>query len=95
MRLIDADNLELVRAHLIYENGKEGMGYTTVCFGSVIRNAPTIDAEPVRHGHWIVMDEGITRFQCSACGVKNHRTRWDYCTHCGAKMDGGNENAAD
>lgn len=50
---------------------------------------PEIDAVPVVHGEWIVMDEGITRFQCSACGAKNHRTRWDYCPHCGAKMDGG------
>lgn len=48
---------------------------------------------PVRHGHWIT--DGSNRHECSEC----HKTRWvwgvvkmEYCEHCGAKMDGGNDN---
>lgn len=92
MRPIDADALmkQLVRAHLTYENGEEGLGYTTVCFGSVIRNAPTIDAEPVRHGHWI--DDGVwdVCFVCGRAFLKVHlngNPTFNYCPNCGAKTD--------
>lgn len=53
MRLIDADEIEkqFVRAHLTYVNGEENFGYTTLVFGSVIKNAPTIDAVPVVRCH--------------------------------------------
>lgn len=50
---------------------------------------------PVRHGHWI--KDGNNRYECSEC----HKTKWcygdikmEYCEHCGAKMDGG-ENHGD
>ena len=55
-------------------------------------NVPPVDAEPVKHGHW---KEDST---CSVCGKKaikkiifSGETLWedkyDYCPHCGAKMD--------
>ena len=58
-------------------------------------NAPTVDAEPVRHGKWI--DEGQYAdflphhaWRCSECGehVIEIDTPWyRYCPSCGSKMD--------
>lgn len=48
-----------------------------------IDDAPTVDAEPVRHGYWEVDEDG--NIKCSECG---HRGVGDnYCERCGAKMD--------
>ncbi|MBR3795759.1 MAG: hypothetical protein IKK34_06995 [Clostridia bacterium] len=55
----------------------------------IMEEAPAVDAEPVRHGRWIRMDDTFARWQCSACGAKNHSVCWTYCPSCGAKMDGG------
>lgn len=85
MRLIDANELEkqLVRAHLIYENGEESLGYTTLCFGSVIRNTPTVEAEPIRHGHWIA----VSSFDAfggdeEAWIAHGNPTAYHYCSEC-------------
>lgn len=65
-----------------------------------IIEAPTIDAEPVRHGHWkdkrryeigpSVDDDGWVELQelCSACNMWVI-TDWrspEYCSKCGAQM---------
>lgn len=55
-----------------------------------INEAPAVEAEPVRHGHWDDSFDGITPY-CSVCGMSHNcinRTP-DYCPHCGAKMEGG------
>lgn len=44
--------------------------------------APTIDAEPVRRGRWIVDEDGNVK--CSVCG--NGSSNDNFCEHCGAKM---------
>ena len=54
-----------------------------------ITDAPTIDAEPVRHGRWVYDDE-ITELQgCSACGEFDKRMAEPpiRCPKCNAKMD--------
>ena len=60
-----------------------------------ILDQPTIEAEPVRHGYWILKDsgEGLRRV-CSRCGNES-KQETPFCAHCGARMDGGtkNENA--
>ena len=59
-----------------------------------LENAPTVDAVPVVHGHWIVIENDQNtddryKMQCSVCG----ETLWSiepeelYCCKCGAKMD--------
>lgn len=61
----------------------------------VIANAPIIEAEPVRHGHWTNIKISVTgnsSAECSLCGTVVHDTfadvdRLNYCPHCGAKMD--------
>ena len=61
-------------------------------------NAPTVDAEPVRHGHWngIEMDSrGYTDiFECSECKCYVRTPfmmkvmEYDFCPSCGADMRG-------
>ena len=62
-----------------------------------LKKAPTIEATPVVHAHWVTEQEAeeINRYDltycCSACG----HCDWDctesegfeYCPNCGAKMD--------
>ena len=61
-----------------------------------LENAPTVEAEPVRHGHWNEAKDGT--LWCSVCtstgpydedswGYVIHAPHYDYCPHCGAKMD--------
>ena len=62
-------------------------------FRKKIDDAPGVDAEPVRHGKWI-LNKHYGDYECSACGEGDFRV-WDfkehnmnYCPNCGAKMDG-------
>lgn len=62
---------------------------------SRIKEAPTIDAEPVRHGHWIIRGGDMW---CSECGYEDVTENgepedYHYCPHCGTKMDGGDSDA--
>ena len=87
----------------------EGMSFTDMGEGidlamERVKDAPAIDAEPVRHGRWIDMQEddateGVWR--CSVCGFDGYfdimtpkECGENYCHNCGAKMDG-DDNEAD
>ena len=60
-----------------------------------VRNAPTIEAEPVRYGRWIVRGQDI---YCSECNDESLYNPFgaskfsDFCPNCGARMDGGADN---
>lgn len=107
MRLIDADDLrdKLVVLAKRLAKSYPCMDYGELVKGviDVIDKSPTVDAEPVRHGQWVemyqeeVMFEGV--YKCSHCGEMYSFTdgtpednKYNYCPHCGAKMDGGAEN---
>ena len=88
MRLIDADEL----VEKAYWHGEhptvdhlfaEGVDAVDV---SDIDNAPTIEAEPVRHGRWERTSDGAAR--CTACKRKMNPSQYGYafCGLCGAKM---------
>ena len=91
-RLIDADALKeyIDCGHL--RNPCE------VCFSeldvvNLIDAQPTIDAEPVRHGKWIEVEDSMIRCRCSVCGWESHLYEDDvygmpYCPNCGAYMRG-------
>lgn len=68
-------------------------------FAESVEEANTIEAEPVRHGRWIEDGEicGIDKYKCSLCGgeVGGLLDNTKYCCFCGAKMDGGVDNATD
>lgn len=55
---------------------------------------PAADVAPVVHGHFVHdgprFAGGVDWWHCSSCGrlVSGVETRFDYCPHCGAKMDG-------
>ena len=95
MRLIDADALNYVRVRIAHDDGTIG-GYNAVVPSSEIKNAPTVDAVPVIHGHWIYgNDFHWYTASCNKCGyqrrtdIKADRwNQWNYCPNCGAKMDG-------
>lgn len=53
-----------------------------------IRNAPAADVAEVRHGRWILHEDGV--FTCSECGNAESNDSY-YCRLCGAKMDGAAE----
>lgn len=54
-----------------------------------IAEKPAADVAPVRHGHWIECNYGLT-FECSECKYPTEYNLTDYCPNCGAKMDGEN-----
>ena len=65
-----------------------------------IDKMPAVDAVEVVHGEWIRNeDDECYWYTCSECAEYPMRDRWgeekltDYCPHCGAKMDGGNDGA--
>ena len=65
----------------------------------IICESPIIDAEPARHGRWVKSGYacGESEWTCTICGNKEWRTstsRLKFCPFCGAKMDGGEQNAA-
>ena len=96
MRLGDID---AVTEKLLHDSFCSWHDFNTVMHA--LDEAPTIDAVPVKHGRWI--DKGLD-LVCSACGIRYsdelpYMSRlstpgsWDmegfeYCPHCGAKMDG-------
>ncbi len=95
-RLINADALEAEMYHKSFEvdDGRNvwnsGLWIRYKIFEEAIRDAPTVDADPVRHGKWI---DG----HCSLCGcdapayiedwkwIKDMNAK--YCPMCGARMD--------
>lgn len=60
---------------------------------------PAADVAPVVHGSFIHIGPrfagGVDWWNCSICGslVSGVETQFRYCPHCGAKMDGGVEDA--
>lgn len=56
-----------------------------------LQDAPAVDAVPVRRGKWIFNDDWW-EFRCSVCqGAIGNIKKYKFCPHCGAKMDGGND----
>lgn len=108
MRLIDADALNAEMYHKSFEvdDGRNvwnsGLWIRYKIFEEAIRDAPTVDAVPVRNGKWKWLSCTYDRapkekeYECSKC---HHKTivhgddmPWEkYCPNCGAKMDGREE----
>lgn len=67
-----------------------------------IWKAPAADVAPVVHGRWLHTDlayHWTSLDECSVCGYhdekRQHLGNYSYCPNCGAKMDGGDSDAAD
>ena len=106
-RLIDADALmeDLKQEHdwliklyegLQFYDDKRQCSAEIAAFNEIImriKKAPTIEAEPVRHGEWID-GQPYTNSHWRVCSVCHKSADHpagghEYCGHCGAKMDGG------
>lgn len=81
MRLIDAD--ALIKA-------VEGNPFVTESVKSYVRmsvrKASTIEAEPVKRGHWI-WEKAVLAYTCSLCHHFTYDGQPNYCPNCGARMD--------
>lgn len=103
MRPIDADALtdDILKSAVMIDDTGIQTGYEIAI--ELIKRQPTIDAEPVRHGKWIIRDNpdtGWYRVTCSECGedvtanapcigfFPNAKVIWNYCPECGADMRG-------
>lgn len=93
MRLIDADHAEKVFSELMNLPhdycGPSDIKISIDAVFSVLGQVP--DADPVKHGRWILDEnEKIPLYQiktCSLCGCRVNGTQFNFCPHCGAKMD--------
>lgn len=103
MRLIDADELKELICQNVYPvqdafNSRDYGMFWTGGIEKAIDEAPTIDAEPDRCGHWVKSQDGI---RCSECGhspinriVFRGEQIWEidadkelrYCPKCGTQM---------
>ena len=98
-RLIDADSIKSAKYHdlpytHIHPVGVDVQAYEmgwNDALDAAIESAPSVDAEPVRHGHWI--NDFSSPLKCSSCGIVSKaneftlRTDFKFCPYCGAKMD--------
>lgn len=75
-------------------------------FAEYLDEIPAADVTEVRHGRWEGTADGYAdgelvydMWACSECGFDadgaEEKPEWKYCPNCGAKMDGGGEDAAD
>lgn len=102
MRLIDADALMREFAGFVRKSNNSDFADVPTWNDAVslLDSAPTIEAEPLRHGEWTRAGEPpLYIIECSECrqlffhhaGLSLSK----YCSECGAKMDGGEENEID
>jgi hypothetical protein len=94
-RLIDAEALtQSISKGLVGLRAYEGRRMVEIVADCII-NAPTIEAKPIVHAHWVDVNPNLhIGMKCSLCGARikyseffngNHR----YCHKCGAQMDEG------
>lgn len=91
---IKKDELLKFKADVYDEDGHVLYAVPTGCIVAM----PPADVTPVRHGRW---EKKRGLYSCSECGKTcpydvqaDVIEYWacNYCPHCGAKMDGGNQN---
>ena len=108
MRLIDADKVIINIANIITMGDMFEAGVAHGIHKAVneLLDAPTIEAEPVRHGRWVPLSydgyaDGYAvydEWECSECHFSYNgegEPPLNYCPNCGAKMEGKNEDDVD
>ena len=94
-----AEYIELRTAiKALMNDAPEQVGYSREDAADCIRYMDAADVVPVRHGRWINAYPDIEpnpMFMygiCSECGFEQGISKYlNYCSNCGAKMDGGAE----
>lgn len=63
---------------------------------TIIAGIPAADVAPVAHGRWgtgrFNLETGNYEEQCTRCRNFSKEYGKPYCSNCGARMEGGNEN---
>lgn len=94
MRPIDADALIEILAEMQGRCATKAALVQNSKIWQQVKAMPTVDAQPVRHGRWVYATTAESvdyEYSCSNCGYSNFADviqAWDYCPHCGAKMEG-------
>ena len=102
MRLVDAEVVErniclsCPNEHTCSESKQRGVTPIACIYMIAIDDAPTIEAEPVRHGRWVndIFCSECSRFPVDvSCHISNQDLTkyFSRCPHCGARMDGGED----
>lgn len=100
MELIDRDKLIEILAEMQGRCATKAALVQNSKIWQQVKDMPTVEAEPVRHGHWngVEMDSrGYTDiFECSECKCYVRTPfmmkvmEYDFCPSCGADMRGDN-----
>ncbi len=90
----------------VFENKSYVDGWNAAI--KILKEAPAVDVQEIKHGKWIETQEplgwcDVDCAECSVCheswiidedsSIDDYECMWHYCPNCGAKMDGGNNNA--
>ena len=93
VRYIDADKLaEKIKQCAAFRNLKSYYFESNIIKNvllDLIDNQPTADVAEVKHGEWDVnvgMNFNKERI-CPICKKRIESNYWEFCSHCGAKMD--------
>lgn len=88
-------------------NGKDKDRRTWAKAICVLHDMPTVDLAQLVHGRWVEREDPMldTYYTCSVCkedfyiettgDASKDLFMYTYCPNCGAKMDGGDDHAAD
>ena len=92
MRLINPKEIRFVWAPIAPMLIGDSVHYEQVAFKQDVDWIRRIEAEPVKHAHWIINTptgaKGKPDFVCSACFcISPIRGYTRYCPNCGARMD--------
>lgn len=96
MRQVDADAFKAEGRKLYRDAGWDlrDVHYSQMDVECNIDMMPTIEAEPIKHGRWIVLHGVLAgddiygdMGECSNCGLHLRNYEWNYCPNCGARMD--------
>ena len=93
MKLINPDEIRFVGAPIAPILARGSVHYEWIAFQDEVNQIPRIEAEPVKHAHWIEhrTSSGNVHNVCSCCGKEVSypyaKKRWKYCIECGARMD--------
>lgn len=66
---------------------------------SFYKDCPLPDVEKVKRGSWVdAYISGVHHYRCTSCGeyteaIWHSNFDYNFCPNCGAKMDGGADNA--
>ena len=92
MKLINPDEIRFVGAPIAPLLARGSVHYEWIAFRDEVNQIPRIEAEPVKHAHWVDQKHGV--YKCSNCGnfldfsgVNAGRGSANYCPNCGARMD--------